>query len=85
MLGASVAMDTIFHTWLRPLGQWEFFLEDGAKWLGIVSWAAYYTSTSLQLVGAAAPAVTRPRAPVIEWKPGGFAGERDAARRRVRG
>lgn len=85
MLGASVAMDTIFHPWVRPLGHWEFFLEDGAKWLGIVSWCAYYTSASLQLVGAAVPASARTRAPVIEWKPAGIEGERDAARRRVRG
>jgi len=84
LLAASTVMDTIFNPWLRTLGHWEFFLEDGAKWLGIVSWCAYYTSASLQLVGAAVPAAARTPAPAIEWKPGEIEGERDAARRRVR-
>ncbi len=49
-LSVSVAADAIFEPWLSWLGQWEYFIEDGAKWLGIVFWCSYYVETSFQFV-----------------------------------
>ncbi len=49
-LSLSVAIDTIFETWLRQIGPWRFFIEDGFKWLGIVNWCSYYAHTSLLLI-----------------------------------
>ncbi len=49
-LSLSVVIDTILQLWLRPLGHWELFFEDGAKWLGIASWCSYYVHTSYQFV-----------------------------------
>ena len=46
MLTLSVVTDVIHEPWLRGLGQWAYFLEDGAKWLGIVGWCSYYSHTS---------------------------------------
>ena len=48
----SVAIDT--HTlgkWLwHRIGMWVFFLEDGAKWLGIANWCSYYVYSSHQFL-----------------------------------
>lgn len=86
LLGAAALMDSIFHSWLRTLGQWEFFIEDGAKWLGIVSWCAYHTSASAYLVrAAAAQPASRAPVPVVRWTPGEPAPQRTSARRRVGG
>ena len=85
LLSSSVAMDTVIERWMRQLGQWEFFLEDGAKWLGIVSWCAYYSTACLQAVGAAAPEMTRHRAPMRQWTPGDLERRGAAARGRVPG
>jgi len=41
LLGASMAMDMLPQTAITALGQWEFFLEDGLKWAGIVGWMAF--------------------------------------------
>jgi len=49
-LGTSVVTDAILEPWLWQIGQWEYLLEDGAKWLGIVSWCSYYILTSHQLL-----------------------------------
>lgn len=49
-LGIAVVMDALLEPWLRRLGHWEYFFEDGAKWLGIASWCSYYVRTSHQLV-----------------------------------
>lgn len=49
-LGIAVVMDALLEPWLRRLGHWEYFFEDGAKWLGIASWCSYYVHTSHQLV-----------------------------------
>lgn len=49
-LGISVVMDALLEPWLRRLGHWEYFFEDGAKWLGIAAWCSYYVRTSHQLV-----------------------------------
>jgi hypothetical protein len=50
-LAASVALDMISEQgWL--IGEWEYFLEDGAKWLGIASWSSYYVHTSYQFLSA---------------------------------
>ena len=50
LLSSSVLIDAILEPWLKSLGQWEFFIEDGAKWLGIVSWGSYYYQTTFQLL-----------------------------------
>lgn len=49
-LGMAVVMDALLEPWLRHLGHWEYFVEDGAKWLGIACWCSYYVRTSHQLV-----------------------------------
>jgi len=49
-LSLSVFIDGILEPWLWRLGHWEFFIEDGAKWLGIVSWCIYYVKTSFRFV-----------------------------------
>jgi len=48
-LSLSVVIDTILETWLK-IGQWQYFIEDGFKWLGIASWCSYYTQSSLLFV-----------------------------------
>lgn len=48
-LGIAVVMDALLEPWLRRLGHWEYFFEDGAKWLGIACWCSYYVRTSHQL------------------------------------
>lgn len=65
-LGASVFIDAILEPWLWRIGQWEYFIEDGAKWLGIASWCSYYVTTSFQILArdsALTVAPVRPRAP----------------------
>jgi hypothetical protein len=50
-LATSVVIDAILDPlWLWRLGDWEYFFEDGAKWLGIASWCSYYVNTSHQLL-----------------------------------
>ena len=45
-LTVSVLTDGILDPWFWSLGDWEYFIEDGAKWLGIASWCSYYVQTS---------------------------------------
>ena len=57
-LSTSAGIDTILYRGLEArIGfDWAFFLEDGAKWLGIASWCSYYTQTAYQaLISAANP------------------------------
>ncbi|MFW5451366.1 MAG: hypothetical protein ACKE9I_07185 [Methylophagaceae bacterium] len=49
-LSLSVVIDTVLEQWLWRTGSWKFFIEDGFKWLGIVSWCSYYMHTSLLLI-----------------------------------
>ncbi|WP_351077831.1 hypothetical protein, partial [Shewanella sp. CAL98-MNA-CIBAN-0140] len=50
-LGFSVVIDAILPPELwRLLGHWEYFIEDGAKWLGIVAWCSYFVNTSHQFL-----------------------------------
>lgn len=46
LLGFSVLCDAILSPWFSWLGHWFFIFEDGAKWLGIVSWLSYFVDTS---------------------------------------
>lgn len=46
LLALSVVIDIILSPWLGMLGHWEYFIEDGIKWLGIVSWFSYFANTS---------------------------------------
>jgi hypothetical protein len=39
-LGGSVIIDAA-SPWLWRLGQWQYFFEDGAKWLGLCCWLKY--------------------------------------------
>jgi hypothetical protein len=48
-LSSSVVID-IFQRWMWRLGQWEFFFEDGGKWLGIACWCSYYVQTANKLL-----------------------------------
>jgi hypothetical protein len=49
-LTISVLTDGILDPWFWSLGHWEYFIEDGFKWLGIVSWCSYYVQTSYLFV-----------------------------------
>ena len=49
-LSLSVVIDSILESWLWRLGHWEFFVEDGAKWIGITSWCIYHVNTSFHFV-----------------------------------
>ena len=49
-LAASVVTDEL-QTWLIvKIGHWEFFIEEGNKWLGIACWCSYYVQTSYNFV-----------------------------------
>lgn len=52
-LGASVVMDAILAPWLGLTGPRAYFVEDGAKLLGIASWCSFFSSASLQLLAGA--------------------------------
>ena len=45
-LAISILTDGILDPWFWSLGDWEYFIEDAAKWLGIVSWCSYFIQTS---------------------------------------
>ncbi len=45
-LTTSVVVDRIFVSLEARIGHWEGLVEDGAKWLGIVSWCTYFVHTS---------------------------------------
>lgn len=58
-LASSVFLDAIFNpfnSWIlaRIFGHdiygWDYFSEDGAKWLGIVCWCTYFVNTSYKLL-----------------------------------
>ena len=49
-LASSVVIDAIPGPWLWRIGDWEYFFEDGAKWLCIASWCSYYVHTSHQFL-----------------------------------
>lgn len=40
-LGVSLVIDMVLEPWLWRLKDWEYFIEDGAKWLGICFWTAF--------------------------------------------
>lgn len=46
-LAASVAVDVFLESSLWRLGQWNYFVEDGLKWMGVAAWACYYVFTAL--------------------------------------
>ena len=49
-LATSVAIDEITEMLALRLGDWEYFFEDGAKWLGIACWCGYYLDTAQLLL-----------------------------------
>lgn len=46
LFALSIAIDFIHTTGVESFDSWKTFFEDGAKWLGIVSWCSYYVHTS---------------------------------------
>jgi len=40
-LAGSVVVDGVLERWMWRIGHWTFFVEDGMKWLGVVSWCSY--------------------------------------------
>lgn len=46
----SVAIDAVLEKWLWRIGEWVYLVEDGAKFLGLVSWCLYYARTSYQFL-----------------------------------
>ncbi|OXU14750.1 hypothetical protein [Sedimentisphaera salicampi] len=49
-LAASAVIDVIVELLFGHIGQWMFFFEDGAKWLGIAFWCSYFLHTSYHLL-----------------------------------
>ena len=49
-LASSVATDVFQSSLMSRVGHWEFFIEEGTKWLGIACWCSYYVQTSYHLV-----------------------------------
>jgi hypothetical protein len=50
-LGTAALVEVTIELWLiERLAQWEYFLEDGFKWMGIVCWCSYYVHTSYQFL-----------------------------------
>jgi len=50
----AVTIDVILEPWLLLwIGQWQYFLEDGAKWLGIACWCSYYAVTAHHILAGA--------------------------------
>jgi hypothetical protein len=50
-LGMSVMTDAA-SPWLWRLEDWEYFIEDGFKWLGIISWCMYFGNASYDFIRA---------------------------------
>ncbi|MBI2472394.1 MAG: hypothetical protein HYV59_14330 [Planctomycetes bacterium] len=40
-LACSAFVDVVLEPWILWLEDWRFFIEDGLKWLGIVSWCSF--------------------------------------------
>ena len=50
-LATCVAIDAFFESWLvLRLGDWEYLVEEGLKWLGITCWCSYYAHSSYKLL-----------------------------------
>ena len=49
-LAVSVVMDEITEVIPLRLGDWEYFFEDGTKWIGIACWSSYYVNTAYRLL-----------------------------------
>ena len=50
-LALSVITDMLMSSFLSQLlGHWRSMIEDGFKWLGIVTWCSYFVQTSFQFV-----------------------------------
>lgn len=49
-LGASLFVDIFLEKILLSISDWEYYLEDGFKWLGIVCWCSYFSSACLHLI-----------------------------------
>jgi len=50
-LSASVLADKIaMPSLVKSLGDWQYLVEDGLKWIGILFWACYYVVTSIEMV-----------------------------------
>ena len=48
---AAVITDVLLEPWLLLwIGQWQYFIEDGAKWLGIACWCSYYAATAQHIL-----------------------------------
>ena len=56
LFGFSVVVDLFQGRWLSP---WRIFVEDGFKFLGIMSWSGYLIRACFQAVAAAAAARAR--------------------------
>src|SRR5690606_34084030 len=52
-LGLSIAVDLVLEPWLWRLRKWIYFVEDGAKWLGIATWFAYHARLAFRCVRSA--------------------------------
>lgn len=52
-LFASVFIDELYDVLGWGHGDWEYLLEDGAKWLGICCWCSYYGRTAYHLLNEA--------------------------------
>jgi hypothetical protein len=48
LFGFSLFLDLIPGPWSYWSQDWQYCLEEGAKWLGIVSWCSYYVITAFE-------------------------------------
>lgn len=56
LLAGSVVLDAILAPWMWHFGEWEYLVEDGLKWMGIVCWTAFCTvRCASELSSARAP------------------------------
>lgn len=62
-LGGSALVDQLPIP-IQQLGGWSFFVEDGLKWIGIVTWARYHVALALASVSMRS-AASRDRAPLV--------------------
>ncbi len=58
-LAASVTVDLVLERYLWRLGEWNYLVEDGFKWIGICYWTRFCFSRSADLLRPCAPPTRR--------------------------
>lgn len=50
LMGASITCDYLTDISILIAGKWEYLVEDGLKWFGIVWWCSYFVQTSYSTI-----------------------------------